>query len=1721
MNPKPYTTIKKSVNLNRRNLLPKWKLNKIRREKSGKTPGPRQMGISKSDEYLCSSLRDYAPLELELQSGIVTNELDLVDLMRIYQTCLYVRYSMLVLPQFLSETFINAQDHLFDLLNSNKTCDVTKYYIVLIDEMAFDDVAENLDCVTKAVEIFNGDPELCGFVDVDSNITCDDASSEHTLFGDTNDSSTTNRCILQGGVTSRDLGIPINVSVDPNVTDTAKTLFTDLNDSIRNLSDKSINVEHSLNTGIGAWMLEHKEVLGIIILCITGYRAVRYGGHDAIIFTALSSVAIAYTLVNQDLGPWISNFIDIIKSNIFGGDKVTPQGGVDFTNLLPKLAMSGILLCICKNLKSNTALGMVEEFVAKNANIRRMQDGACFTIEFLLGLVQSMLNWFTDLTNLKSIKIKDDPFWEINLFGELVHEKQREYMQDPLKDSIFVAELLQLRAEGEEVRSKIVKMPNNTHQMNALSLLLKELNDLIKDLNTRMVSVNGTRPEPFMFVCTGAPGIGKTTAINCLIPEVTCLTIPEEKLEHFIAHQGEYIQTYNPNDAFYSGYQGQYNLLVDEFGALKDAANGTPTVWSELIRWVNVNPMNLQMADLNSKGRIYFRSQCIWATCNRQHFNSIHSVEEKEAVFRRLNFTWVAAVKREYSTDDTVNLDVWDRKVDWEKVNKNVQVASDFTYLDFHRMSDVKNGVWDKCPIDIFTLKNLCVERIKQSRTEHQSLQSKIDRAVTRALKQRAFKQAGEKCGRCPGCNVGINNAGLTWQRYVEQLWDRMDLGDQIVYDFEEYNSSHIVRRILAGKWTKDDFATIDGHECYLDCETFEELCLFLYLRSESNRLVSVYSTKVSNSWLSTILKYIKKLDKLMAFILPISLIFGCIYGYRKISNYVMSDSSPICQGDYPMRRKNMTRAKAKRIMTQGGGDPNAANIITSLVTRNVWRFTIQLEGDRKYQGCVLCVQNGMVIMPEHFVRAFADYVNGDPENGIPPRPDLEITFTNCYFKNPLTGDRVGRSFTRTLSDLLTARDEFGNRTMTLYEITDCPTDDVGLAIIPGITGKSIAHLFRRRDQRIPLDHKGVLGLVNSDYAAVYHTSSYTFRKNIVYENDDDFGVSKAIQYDIPTRVGDCGAPFVIFDKSSECKIASIHVAGIGGTVGIGIIVDQEGIKNAIEMASNFEGILQDLGTETLHPDIKPLVSEQVVVVQGGPVYEQKAKPIPQARKTKIIPSPIHNLIDDKPPCKAPALLTRRGNVDPMANAMFGYGINNIRPRLDLLRVAVDDYCKELYRRGSPASMRRVLTFEEAVMGIPGEDFMDGINRSTSPGWPMKHLLTGGSKKSAFGEEEWEFTSKDCAMVKQHMEHIERVILERKRPYVVNNHFLKDELRPLDRVAKGKTRLISSADLTFSLLLRKYTLMFSSFVMRGRINNGVAVGINVYSDEWYQLASHLGENHPKIRLIAGDFSGYDKSLAPDDIWVMKTVMLRFYQDYGEDSQLIRDALIDEIAQSRHLVGDLVYSWMGGNTSGNTLTVVINSITGCVLDRYVILLGTERIKKIRFDVSSAEIFLKNMRGVVVIIRYGDDGLMSVSIQSVEYGHITQQFMTESYASIGMVYTDENKSTDCSGERTLSQVTFLKRGFARTYHLKKGWMAPLSLDTILESIQWTKEHDLDLQFWKDNIDHMLIELSAHPKEIFNNWSRKILAACAKSDSGYVVVCPSYRDLQDKFVSLEYVV
>jgi len=359
--------------------------------------------------------------------------------------------------------------------------------------------------------------------------------------------------------------------------------------------------------------------------------------------------------------------------------------------------------------------------------------------------------------------------------------------------------------------------------------------------------------------------------------------------------------------------------------------------------------------------------------------------------------------------------------------------------------------------------------------------------------------------------------------------------------------------------------------------------------------------------------------------------------------------------------------------------------------------------------------------------------------------------------------------------------------------------------------------------------------------------------------------------------------------------------------------------------------------------------------------------------------------------------------------------------------------------------------------------FVRGVNRSRSPGYPWV-LEKGGNKgkRKWLGNDRWTF-GEECRPLR---EAVERKIDAARNgswnpsPYI---DALKDETRPIGK----KTRVFSMAAQELVITLRMYFLGFFSYLMRNRIDNELAVGIRSQSMDWHRLSRKLTSKGECV--IAGDFTDYDGNLNPSFLWVVCDLANRWYND-GNDN--IRSIIWLDVVNSMHVAGDYMYQWSHSQPSGNPGTAIINSIANSLMCRYVYYsMALHADEMIPFN------------DVVEMVSYGDDNVLNVSERVIDW--FNQLTMSEIFPTIGMAYTDADKSVVQRPYVTIREASFLKRGF----RCEGGvWYGPLERKSINNRLEWQKKGS-NTETLIENARAAIAEWALHDDEQFQYWSHRI--------------------------------
>jgi hypothetical protein len=1248
----------------------------------------------------------------------------------------------------------------------------------------------------------------------------------------------------------------------------------------------------------------------------------------------------------------------------------------------------------------------------------------------------------------------------------------------------------------------------------------------VERIGQHSLSSRKARTSPVVVHFYGDSGVGKTTSLNLLCPELLWELGCRDPSDRTTK-----VYNRSPGAEFWDGYlPGTKIVIYDDFGTVRDSISTPSGEAIETIRGANTAPWVLNMADLSSKGSTLFEAPVVIWTSNRSHYK-FESMTNQEALINRVTLKFKQYVKPEYSLTRTIQgqqISCLDRT----KLKDHSSLSTEFMAFDLVDPTDENERVLQA---------GLTYEQMADMVRSTVRINVEFGRKYNDAADDYFAKLVegnGVRPTPSPGAPVPeparpaqMNNdegfeepeaapfvcnqfhlqpeepLPLVAERCVPTFYDEPSFARRILhhmsFGFYANDTLHLnlaqtlpsysqseLPGLTPGGVRRRDLEAYFAAPCVKVSYRNAPFVSYVFRNAYNHASRSVMPYTIFGTWIALIEDLIEPCDcpghtmnrdeflvrvrfaqrkinaksvgsffstcfekavatlAVGALAAPILLLLKWLFS--SVSSFLTPhavslepEAASYNHGALAVPRKKFEGAIPR--INEGTTDQNAREVLAKVAKNQYLIWYSVGEGRWSPAGTATFVTGRVLMMNQHIWSALPDEFKLCNNRGI----DLDIRKDDCQTSGVDSGAHVTK-------DVI---------------LLECPRHVPVHSSLLSLFMTKYDFSLHSNLPRAALIGYNVEGTLTTQFTDCVRTNDSVFQ---IKTSTDVVNVREAYEYGIETIKGDCGSLLVAFEKNLARKICAIHAAaGNPGSVftGTGSAIHQEHLKQLL-------GSIDFRFTESVTDgDIQIPHEEPLVIREGqGPISVEfssrlpiglqpvgKVAPVHSATKTKLRQSPVFGITCESK--LAPALLKPNDQFDPLEIAMKKLVVEKSHQiNQTYLEWATEDV-KQMYSVNRRVADQRVLTFEEGIAGIEGDPYYPPINRSTSPGygWPKN----GKGKTAWLGEEEYVFDNPEVTKkVQQMLDNVRN----NKRTGCVWTDTLKDELRPESKISQGKTRLFSAGEMASTILLRMYFDGFCAHLMRNRIDNESAIGINVYGPEWGRLRARLQEVGPHV--FAGDFTNYDGSLPADLLWKVQEVAEHHYkgQSTPEDSRIRANAWLD-IVNSVHVCQGDVYRCQQSNPSGCPFTTPLNTAAHSIAKRYVFLEAAAKY-------APAYCNMQSYRKFVRLISYGDDDVVNVHPEIVEW--FNQDTMTEMYRKLGMTYTDETKSGSATS-RAIHEVAFLKRKFR--YDPKSSrTFAPLALDTILEIPNWIKGSDV----WfltAQCIETAVYELAQHDRQTFD--------------------------------------
>lgn len=1299
------------------------------------------------------------------------------------------------------------------------------------------------------------------------------------------------------------------------------------------------------------------------------------------------------------------------------------------------------------------------EFIKRMSCLPRLTESLSVFSDWVIAAFEMAVNFFRRLFGMEAMSFRFGKATQLDKWNKKVEAVLKEHQTMKVAPSPEVIDSwVALIGESHELREIYRGTPVYRGICEMYDKLLAVLKPYKGSINAR----NNFRVEPEMILLTGAPGIGKTVLTMWLCASILKRAgLSKGKAESVLREIWQ-----KGCSEYWNGYAGQLALIIDDAFQMHGDKTDKDNDFINVIRAISSWAFPLNFADVESKGAIYFTSQLVVATTNRTNLEyGMEVIYDMGAVYRRINHGY--------------------------ELKLNPAFADANGRLDHSRLTAAKKElppgsfpwhVWSLEKHDFKTGRSLGIERGLEEVMQEiaDSLIRKNNAHAVELADLAAFIEAEEyvpeegtspKAGDADFIDVALQvgeereflgNEKVVFWRNEDDVMDQklryriLSPMDEKFLEFSQWFSSSLIARGWRG---------YKKFESKVECKITQLVCrvvkdpsmrrLFIELFMFGVRLNAfLYSLAAAKIVINSVLGVLKA-------------VFGFM-GFKSKSSAAAEVSEEAPQEVYQSNAKVPIRHMDNVKMQNGDLD------VIDNVERSCYYMVAKNEGDdcAMNLGTGVFVCDSLFVYPEHFDNVLSDYLEGHVHMVNRRKPDFN-------FKVPVS---VFKAYARTVKD------------------------ELSFVSIEGVRAhRNIINSFLRESDLEYCAGKGVALLVTdvdiskrgdelhfTNVHRTFHSASVAWKpKGAIFET---IRLPRFFQYAANTKSGHCGSPLMTVKSSlfGGASMMGLHVAGDGLMKAFAVPLTREMIHEAM---TNLKVTKDNFSKDLLDRGIKHQMGETMHIdnsVSMLPICTLE-KGVPMAQKTNFYRTQYHGILGDCGLSPARQRPYYDGDVlrYPMLNAIAPYDtpIVLFEDRFDdLVHVAMQKFTAL-----SVDAPRHIMTFDVAVTGDPRLEYFRSIPRNTAAGFPYS-ITYGSGKKAFFGEGvEYDLTTEACKELRTRVDYVVESARDNVRLSHVFTDFLKDELRPYEKVAAGKTRLISASPLDYTIAFRMYFGCFMASVMKHHIFSGMAPGVCVFT-EWNAVLMEMSSKGDKI--CAGDFKAFDCSEQPPLHWAILRYINKWYND-GNDT--IRKVLWLELVHSRHLGGlgndqKYIYQWHHSLPSGHPFTTIVNSMYSLCALVYAVTKTLNKPYHVFWSVANA-------------LTYGDDNLLNASDEIVDM--LPVEVMAAQMKRLGLTYTSDSKGSILEDWRMADKVTFLKRGFVCA---DKRVNAPLELESFLFTFYFCKNKKLEREIFIDVMENALEELSMHGQERWDEFAPRLYELLSEQ---CVPRAPCQRDSYLEFI------
>lgn len=1491
-------------------------------------------------------------------------------------------------------------------------------------------------------------------------------------------------------------GFPVDISIqNDELTDAMDTLTKSLDSGI------DIKVSHAID--VGSQEALHEALKSVVASVSSTQINASIGIDSGGLLDVASIVLLIGSAVNYHHNPSTTNSYIFGAAVLFGISKhgildvdlsrflstgTKPQ--VDSNDLQSIVTAVATLLCGYTCVKSPSEQ-LMSNLIKSLSSFGRHTDSLEKIIKWSVTAVETCVNYirrhFLGTGSLSFIETGraelDDFLKRVRSLDDTLHLNTFTYT---VENSHMVHTMYQ---DATKLLGKLPRDKDSAPLCAALNHAITFIHRLKVKMDAMNLNLDGIRQEPAAILMRGPPGMGKSQAMEHLCYRLLPHLVPEDKIEQALKTPGHYIYNRQAENVFWEGFD--YEKVItqfDDIGQARDIQGNPDNEIMNVIRAINIFQYNVHMAGIEQKGNVKFYSKLVVANTNMKTFE-FQSIISPDAFFRRFDIIVDVVAKREYCTEETRDLDIWKRKIDFATLPIGCEGITSMhpDMLEFHGFDYFSQKLSGRVySFDELTESLILVQQLKKKRF----VQYQSELTTSKNKPQVDWSKFLLNQPSVTFENEHINKEVKEFLRLFYKNPDYLHCSMMLSSWYHKHTGfDHKLEYIIA--------VYLSTTPEFFEAHAWDFSVLAEYLLDELHDIKVVpvigvvYSEGIFNDLYTSAKEFFayasnflsenhKKLETVALCLVPISIALTVGVQVYRFYKHVQPDA-PVARAEYnPKSTKTKVTYKKPPSMKYAKSlipnqpqamlsfDKSNIEILNKVVARNSYEIVLPNQEERC--GFAVFIKGNVLMVNRHFVTLCVARVDEDPN------------FVNDVFRLRKPNTEVTYSLPVT--------------SILEFTVTDVLEDqDIAFILAPKHVPQhvDIVKYFMSRQEVHKYTDLIFRLIVNNhkDYRS-WVGQAIPVDSIAIDDTATPYVIRNGYRYMATTQAGDCGSLFTLCSSHSNArKILGIHAAGNPDGYAYATAVFEEDLLEALELYE--EQISVDIESASYPQCSLPFINKSL-----SPLYLHTSR-VPRPMKSSYHKSPLYGKV-----CPVKTSITRTRPfwkngvlIDPLDIALDKFCKNKTYIPQELLQPITEQLYDDIVHASQVKPDKRILTFEEAILGIENDPIFGSISRTTSPGFPFTHDARnkGKGKTHWFGtKQEYDLDTQACKDLKRNcLQVLEDAINGIRHEHIFADN-PKDETLPTEKVEANKVRLFNACPLVLLIVTR---MLFGSFVrwyVANKIFNGSAVGVNPYSLDWELIRQQL-EKFGSIRNKgAGDYKSFDGSEIPQIHLEVLELIQKYYGDDGYTRA--RFVIFLELINSKHINGSHVYEWPSSLPSGHPLTTIVNNLYNHYCFRYCWLASHD------YDPSCLPDFTSHVYLVVL----GDDNVFSVS--SEKLGLFNMLSIEENMLKIGMTYTSDDKTSKIGSMKLISEITFLKRSY-RVCPILRRCVAPLSLTSITEMLNWCGGDNPNTTV-EQNVKNAFRELSLHEPQIFDVFTAKIIRACETEQVKLPLSTSRYQNL-----------